>query len=346
MDTSFLGVFFIQYAFSHIRLRSFFAWMILGMIVTVVTLTVIGVSKTIEDVVMQTTVFFIFPLLWLYMKTQKNNIVFTSFFDKTSKMNWKLILIATAMGMIFSFGVSFIQFYILAHLVPNFIVDILNDTSLMNTNNVFTMIFSFISACIFAPIMEEVIFRGFFLQRMTVKWGIKRAVIISSLIFGLGHFDIVGAFLFGIIMCLLYIKTQNIWMNIAVHALNNCIVTIMQLIGGEEANDTISASTLQGVGNLWVGAIFILISLLWFVPFIRKNWRNIKETGVPPLRFIDEEKRTEIAPQNRIYSQVIITERLMAVELPDEVVNRIKLEENDEVTITVENDQIIIQKAE
>ncbi len=67
---------------------------------------------------------------------------------------------------------------------------------------------------------------------------------------------------------------------------------------------------------------------------------------MPPLRFIDEEKRTEIAPQNRIYSQVIITERLMAVELPDEVVNRIKLEENDEVTITVENDQIIIQKAE
>ncbi len=72
MDTSFLGVFFIQYAFSHIRLRSFFAWMILGMIVTVVTLTVIGVSKTIEDVVMQTTVFFYIPIIMaIYENTKK-----------------------------------------------------------------------------------------------------------------------------------------------------------------------------------------------------------------------------------------------------------------------------------
>jgi membrane protease YdiL (CAAX protease family) len=40
---------------------------------------------------------------------------------------------------------------------------------------------SSISACVLAPIMEEVIFRGFFLQRMAHKWGIKKAVIISSI---------------------------------------------------------------------------------------------------------------------------------------------------------------------
>ncbi len=44
---------------------------------------------------------------------------------------------------------------------------------------------------------------------MAHKWGIKKAVIISSIIFGLGHFDVIGAFMFGVVMCLLYIKTKK-----------------------------------------------------------------------------------------------------------------------------------------
>ena len=42
--------------------------------------------------------------------------------------------------------------------------------------------------------------------------------------------------MFGVVMCLLYIKTQNIWTNIAVHALNNLIATSMQFVGGEESS--------------------------------------------------------------------------------------------------------------
>ncbi|MBO1624302.1 CPBP family glutamic-type intramembrane protease [Bacillus arachidis] len=335
----------MQYAFSRIRLRSFFAWMILGMLVTVLPLDIMGASDSVMDVAVQISVFFVFPLLWLYFKTRKNNIIFTSFFDKSSRLNWKLIVIATAMGMIFSFGVSFIQFYILAHIFPNFLVDMLNDNGVIDMSSISTQIFGFISACIFAPIMEEVIFRGFFLQRMTFKWGIKRAVIVSSLIFGLGHFDIVGAFVFGVVMCLLYIKTKNIWTNIAVHALNNCIATTIQLTSGEGTDDAISIAELQGQSNLWIGLIVILISLLWLVPFIRKNWRTVKEVGVPSLRFINEDKASIPLQQSETYSQVIVTDRLMAVELPDEAVNQLALEENDYVTVTVEDNQIIIRKA-
>ncbi|MFC5773325.1 CPBP family intramembrane glutamic endopeptidase [Ectobacillus antri] len=54
----------------------------------------------------------------------------------------------------------------------------LNEPTIDQTS-VATTIFSLISACVFAPIMEELIFRGFFLHRMTHKWGLKRAVIVS-----------------------------------------------------------------------------------------------------------------------------------------------------------------------
>lgn len=179
---------------------------------------------------------------------------------------------------------------------------------------------------------------------MAYKWGIKRAVIISSLIFGLGHFDVIGAFMFGVIMCLLYIKTKNIWTNIAVHALNNLIATSMQFVGGD-GSDAISITELQAQSNLWIGIGLVIIGLLWFIPFTWNQWRTVKEVGVPPIRFINEEKVVNTSEENEIYSQVIVTDRLMAVELPDEAVNKLRLEENDYVTVSVEEDKIVIKKA-
>ena len=47
---------------------------------------------------------------------------------------------------------------------------------------------------------------------------------------------------------------------------------------------------------------------------------------------------------NEVYSQVIVTDRLMAVELPDEAVNKLRLEENDYVTVSIEEDKIVIKR--
>ncbi|MDM5153988.1 CPBP family glutamic-type intramembrane protease [Bacillus sp. DX1.1] len=337
----------MQYAFSRIRLRSFFVWMILGTIVTLVPLSIVNVPENVIEVALQTLVFFVFPLLWLFYKTRNNNVLFTSFFDKPTALSWKLIIIATAMGMFFAFGISFIQFYILAHLFPDFLIGMLSEDTI-DMSSPYALVFSFISACIFAPIMEEVIFRGFFLNRMTYKWGIKRAIIISSLIFGLGHFDVIGAFLFGVIMCLLYIKTRNIWTNIAVHALNNFIATVIQFSSGEGADEVPPIAELQSQSNLWIGLVVILISFIWLIPFIRRNWRTVTEVGVPCLRVIDEGKKMVSLQKQEAYSysQVILAERLMAVELPDEAVNQLRLEENDYVKVEVAGDKIIITKDE
>ncbi|GLV64133.1 AbrB family transcriptional regulator [Bacillus mycoides] len=334
----------MQYAFSRIRLRSFFGWMIIGIFLTMIPLSLSGASDNTIEFMSQISIFFVFPLLWLYLKTSKNNVVFKSFFDKPSRLHWGLIILATIMGMIFSVGISQIQFYILAHTLPDFLIIMLEDGNVINTSNIYMTIFTFISACVLAPIMEEVIFRGFFLQRMAYKWGIKRAVIISSLIFGLGHFDVIGAFMFGVIMCLLYIKTKNIWTNIAVHALNNLIATSIQFVSGE-GSDAISITELQAQSNLWIGIGLAVVGLLWLIPYIWKQWRTVKEVGVPPVRFIDEEKVVNTSEENEIYSQVIVTDRLMAVELSDEAVNKLRLEENDYVTVSVEEDKIIIKKA-
>ncbi len=61
----------MHYAFSRIRLRSFFGWMIIGLFLTMIPLSLANVSENAMEVISQITVFFVFPLLWLYVKTNK-----------------------------------------------------------------------------------------------------------------------------------------------------------------------------------------------------------------------------------------------------------------------------------
>ncbi|MFD3447534.1 CPBP family intramembrane glutamic endopeptidase [Microbacteriaceae bacterium 4G12] len=301
-------------------------------------------NDSISDMISDTLVFFAFPLLWLLYKSKKNNLQFKSFFDKPTYFDWKLVFIVTIMGMLFSFGISTIQFYVLSHLIPDFLLDLLNSQDIIDNHSVFTAIYGVISVAVYAPIMEEIIFRGFFLNRMAYKWGIKKAIIFSSLLFGLGHTDVIGATIFGIVMCLVYLKTRSLLMTMAVHALNNFSISLFQIVFDAtkgEAEPT-KISDLQSTTELMIGIGLVIVSLLWLVPFIRKNWRTVTEKGLPELKAIHPEQVQSI--DNGVYSQVMITNQAMAVELPDEIVNQLKLEEDDYVKLEMQGNHLIVTK--
>ncbi|WP_459129660.1 CPBP family intramembrane glutamic endopeptidase [Guggenheimella bovis] len=81
---------------------------------------------------------------------------------------------------------------------------------------------------------EESIFRGLIYRTLRHN-GLLKAVLISSFLFGVGHFlnllqgadpmmtlnQVVFAFFFGITMCLFVIKTRSLYFPIAFHALHN-----------------------------------------------------------------------------------------------------------------------------
>ena len=87
-----------------------------------------------------------------------------------------------------------------------------------------------IGSIIFAPIVEELVFRGVLFNRLKIRTGIIPAMLISSFLFAIGH-DFGGmtsAFLFGICMCILYLKTDNILIPMSVHFINNLVATILE----------------------------------------------------------------------------------------------------------------------
>ena len=83
-----------------------------------------------------------------------------------------------------------------------------------------------IGAIILAPIIEELVFRGVLFNRLKIRTGIIPAMIISSFIFAIGHEfgGMTSAFLFGICMCILYLKTDNILIPMSVHFIMRTIL--------------------------------------------------------------------------------------------------------------------------
>ncbi|GAB4462290.1 MAG: hypothetical protein Kow0070_21110 [Anaerolineales bacterium] len=77
---------------------------------------------------------------------------------------------------------------------------------------------------IFAPMVEELFFRGFLFQGFRSQYGWVKGALLSSLIFGAAHLD-PAAFLptaiLGFLLAYLYHRTNSVWIPIFLHVLVN-----------------------------------------------------------------------------------------------------------------------------
>ena len=77
-----------------------------------------------------------------------------------------------------------------------------------------------------APPVEEFFFRGFLYQALRNRTGVWGGALLSGLIFGAIHFKpefLVPLAILGVILALLFEKTDSLWPCIAVHAFNNAL---------------------------------------------------------------------------------------------------------------------------
>ncbi len=76
-----------------------------------------------------------------------------------------------------------------------------------------------------AAAAEEVLFRGYFFQRLVEGWGAVAAVVLLSVLFGWGHvgnpdttlLSTANTVLMGILLALAYLKTRALWFPIGLH---------------------------------------------------------------------------------------------------------------------------------
>lgn len=139
-----------------------------------------------------------------------------------------------AVGMIISsMGLAYLMYYPLSFIAPDLVQKWFLDSPPLlywDAQGHYWLgnFIAVVAAVIFAPIVEEFIFRGYLLNRWTLKLGPIPAVLLSSGLFAFLHYDMLGAFVFGVFLCLLYMKTRSLVGPIIVHFVNNLIAVSME----------------------------------------------------------------------------------------------------------------------
>ncbi len=89
----------------------------------------------------------------------------------------------------------------------------------------------FAVGAILAPIVEEVVFRGFLFAGLRKYLNLRIAVLASGALFGALHFQLYAfpvLFLLGVLLALLYYRTGSLWMPILMHFCINAVAIVAQ----------------------------------------------------------------------------------------------------------------------
>lgn len=139
-----------------------------------------------------------------------------------SNINFMKIILALCCSLLFVFLLDKCLDPVFERMFPQSEQDYLEVIEGMIKSPVPTLI----HVCLLAPFIEEILMRGVILGGLKNTYGVVRALFISSLLFGILHFNMVqtlSAVVCGIVLGLLYIKTDCIFCCMLAHCGYNLI---------------------------------------------------------------------------------------------------------------------------
>jgi CAAX protease family protein len=133
-------------------------------------------------------------------------------------------------------------------------------------------------AVVFAPMIEEFVFRGMLLKRWAATRGLWTGILGSAAVFAFLHPPTWGgAFVFGIVAGILYLWSQSLLAPILMHVLNNSFVALA-LTMGDRATDRQTPATFAVGASTWiVSAVMLLILGGAIAAVVRPLMRQIRE---------------------------------------------------------------------
>ena len=198
---------------------------------------------------------------------------------------WVVPLLALAIASIY------LLFLPLSYVLPGFVKSwYLEDSTIMiwqrGDNYILANAVNYLTIVLVAPVLEEFFARGILLTRWSVKWGVPRAILASSVVFALLHTNFLGAFCFACAMAILYIRTKSLFIPISLHILNNLIAWIMGSLT-MDLDTSAAYETIAEFQESWqLGLITLIISIPCVILFWRRyisntDWRVPYLTEVP-----------------------------------------------------------------
>jgi len=260
--------------FEHMKMRYF---LLASMIVFVVTLVFLGgdLEHPVKEVIFVYVTLGIFPIVWFGYYLEKQGYRFSDLIQTTG-----IKPLAIPLGVIFivyfalALGVVWFSSFVLSFISPDYVEYFLSDEDLLPKGRPIAAFFLAIYIGIIGPIAEELIFRGLLLNRISYKLNLKYGIMISSFIFAIFHFDIIGSFITGVILSFVYIWTKNLLYPILLHIANNCLVVFLVIFNIELPKFFIY-TTVQDVQAVTVPNIIIIIVFAPLLVFVLYKYRPL-----------------------------------------------------------------------
>ena len=192
------------------------------------------------------------------------------------RYSWFPVIGLLLAGFAFSTGALEVVGSLISVAVPEFLQSntIMSDSPESNARH---FIVGIATAAILVPLWEEVFIRGVLINRWGIKWGIRNAIIASAALFGITHgYDFFGAFMFGMVAAVLYIRTRTLLAPIALHAAHNTLVALVNFVS--LAAGVPHAGSMAGdIESLVFGLALVTPTLPILVWYISKNWPSRDE---------------------------------------------------------------------
>lgn len=184
--------------------------------------------------------------------------------------SFKDILFIVLLNIFFSYGMLLITNYL-----KNWYFDANSTYLFISSFKTLTIFTSLLSSLIIAPIFEELLFRGIFLQRLAKVFSLPFTILVISILFGLihGFGGIISAIVFGISMCILYVKSQNILVPIFAHFLNNVFAELIVII---DSNNVIFTNPIV----ILILSILAIISTYFLIDSFINEFKIFKKNEV------------------------------------------------------------------
>ena len=219
----------------------------------------------------KSTFIYIFIIAYFAFRLRKSFSDFKNDFLKVfSKDILKYVVLIVFLNIFFSYGMLYLSKWLLS-VFPSLNYIVAFHLSSIYVNNSLTYIGGFAAVILVSPISEELIFRGVILNRVKLFLPITVAVLVSALIFACLHTygAIISAFVFGLCMAILYLKTENIFVAIFAHFLNNLFAeSIVHLDAG---------NVLFTNGSVMIAvSVLAVISAILIFASLSKELNNLK----------------------------------------------------------------------
>ena len=200
--------------------------------------------------------------------------------DFKSKLDMKEIILVIIFFACLNIGSKNIMTDIIYLISPSFANSFINDSTLIiNSKTDYWIVF--IILVILTPFTEEIVFRHVFFKRLSKKFNIYVGLIVSSIIFavftnGSGP-EFIGFLLLGIINCILYVKYENILIPMFIYFVNNIFYMIVSIPFGKVKNKVITLNLTDMILYAVLGAILLIIGMIFFIKFICENKVYLRE---------------------------------------------------------------------